>query len=206
MIPMMIKPDGTIHFLTVREHLQRKTIVYQDQERTIHLNPRKNPAFLFTEGQGAEIYIDLFTLYFGQKERLNRRISGELMPIRYGCKRCERDKILYLPAEEVIDEQTKHNCSEECQYYSPPVGIKGQYAFNCILVRYRAIGLIDRKVGLTLEDISRIYGCTRERIRQIEEKAMRKMRHITRSHRLQVFCERTFDYRDYFISNTEQIA
>lgn len=37
---------------------------------------------------------------------------------------------------------------------------------------------------LTLEEVGEIYGLTRERIRQIEDKALRRMRHHTRSQRL----------------------
>ncbi len=203
---MIIKPDGTIRFLTVGEHLQRKTIVYQDSQYTIRLTSDKKQPFLITEGQGEDIYIDLFVLHFGQKEQLKRRTSKGLVPIRYGCDRCERDRILYLPVEEVIDEHSRHNCCEGCQYYSPPVGVKGRYAIKCILTRYRAIGFIDVKIGLTLEEVGRIYACKRERIRQIEEKAMQKMRHHSRSSRLEVFWERISDYRDFYLSETEKIA
>ena len=39
----------------------------------------------------------------------------------------------------------------------------------------------------TLEEVGRVYGVTRERIRQIEEKALRKLRHPARKDRLQVY-------------------
>ena len=203
---MIIKPDGTTHFLTVEEHLHRITIVYQDTEYTIRLTSNKKQPFLINEGQGEDIYIDLFALHFGKKEQLKRKTGKGIIPMRYGCRRCERDRILYLPVEDVVDERSRHRCSKECQYYLKPVGVKGRYAIDCILVRYRAIGFIDIKSGMTLEEIGRIYGCTRERIRQIEEQAMRKMRHHTRSSRLEVFRQRTSDYRDYYISEIEKIA
>jgi hypothetical protein len=203
---MIIKPNEKTRFLTVGEHLQRKTIVYQDSEYTIRLTNNKKQPFLITEGQGKDIYIDLFALHFGQKEQLQRRTGKGLVAVQYGCDRCERDRILYLPIEQVVDERSRHHCCEGCQYYSRPVGVKGRYAIECILIRYRAMGLIDVKTGMTLEEVGRIYACTRERIRQIEEQAMRKMRHHTRSNRLNVFRERVPDYRDYYVSEIEKIA
>lgn len=46
---------------------------------------------------------------------------------------------------------------------------------------------IDDNRPLTLEDIGAIYGVTRERIRQIEAKALRKLRHPSRSKKLRDF-------------------
>jgi len=41
----------------------------------------------------------------------------------------------------------------------------------------------------TLDEVARSYGITRERIRQIEAKALRKLRHLSRSKRLKSFME-----------------
>ena len=41
----------------------------------------------------------------------------------------------------------------------------------------------------TLEEVGREFGVTRERIRQIESKALRKLRHPTRSRKLRDFLE-----------------
>lgn len=49
-------------------------------------------------------------------------------------------------------------------------------------------GLTDGKAR-TLEEVGRIYGITRERVRQIEEKALRKMRHPKNSKNIQDFLE-----------------
>ncbi len=205
---MIIKPDGGIRFPTVADHLQRKAMVYQDREYTIYLRrSNKHIPFVIEDGQGKDIYIDLFALRFGQKEQLKRRVSTGWAPIHYGCHRAERDAILFLPIETVIDERTCHCCPNNvCQYWSNPTGVKGRYAFTCILVRYRAMGLIDQKSGLTLEEVSRIYGCTRERIRQIQDQAMQRLRRCTRLKRMKVFHGRTIDYRDYFSSSTVEVA
>ena len=41
----------------------------------------------------------------------------------------------------------------------------------------------------TLEDVGKIFNVTRERVRQIEAKAIRKMRHPSRSKRLREYLE-----------------
>lgn len=54
---------------------------------------------------------------------------------------------------------------------------------NILRLRF---GLDDGKTR-TLEELGRVYGVTRERIRQIEAKALRKLRHPRRSNRLKDF-------------------
>ena len=59
----------------------------------------------------------------------------------------------------------------------------------------RSKDILVRRFGLngeepmTLEEIGKIYGVTRERIRQIENKALRKLKHPSRSKKFKDYCE-----------------
>ena len=46
---------------------------------------------------------------------------------------------------------------------------------------------IDMSTDHTLEEVGRQFDVTRERIRQIEAKAIRKLRHPSRAHKIQSF-------------------
>ena len=48
---------------------------------------------------------------------------------------------------------------------------------------------IGEKCDHTLEEVGQVFEVTRERIRQIEAKALRKLRHPTRSKRLRCFAD-----------------
>ena len=54
--------------------------------------------------------------------------------------------------------------------------------------------------------MSRVFKCTRERIRQIEEKAMRRMRHHTRMSRFEGFQQQIVASRTYTPVRMENIA
>jgi RNA polymerase primary sigma factor len=58
---------------------------------------------------------------------------------------------------------------------------------ECRVLQLR-FGLEDGR-SRTLEEVGREFGVTRERIRQIEAKALRKLRHPTRSRKLRDFLE-----------------
>jgi hypothetical protein len=204
---MVLESNGRLHFLSVAEHLQQKPAVFWNHEYLIRLSVDKNRPFFISPHHANNLYIDLFALRFGHKEPLQRRIGKGWLPIHYGCSRAVRDEILLLPEEEVLEAFTVHNCLHtECQYWSHPTGIRSKYAVNCLLARYMIMHNLDIKNGLTLEEVSQIFKCTRERIRQIEEKAMRRMRHQTRMTRFYDFQEYSSDSPTYFAFTVAEVA
>ena len=68
--------------------------------------------------------------------------------------------------------------------------IPGIYAALATLTEREQSVLRHRfKNGLTLQKTAEAYGITRERIRQIESKALRKLRHPSRSKKLKDFLD-----------------
>jgi RNA polymerase primary sigma factor len=75
------------------------------------------------------------------------------------------------------------------------LNLKEQMASVLKMLTLREAKIIKMRFGLedgsehTLEEISESFAVTRERIRQIEAKALRKLRHPLRSHKLRAFLE-----------------
>ena len=73
--------------------------------------------------------------------------------------------------------------------------LKGKidYVMNSLTYREREIIKLRYGIGdgytYTLEEVGRIFKVTRERVRQIEAKAVRKMQHPVRSTQLKGFIE-----------------
>jgi RNA polymerase primary sigma factor len=88
------------------------------------------------------------------------------------------DKRMSSPSEAVINLNLKEQTGEVLKSLSP-----------------REEKIIKMRFGLqdgsehTLEEVGQHFAVTRERIRQIEAKALRKLRHPSRSHRLKAFLE-----------------
>jgi RNA polymerase primary sigma factor len=90
-----------------------------------------------------------------------------------------------------IEDKTAENPSEGISYSLLKEKLEG--VLTSITERERQIlelrfGLVDGS-GRTLEEIGKMYRVTRERIRQIEAKALRKLRHPTRLGHLRGFLE-----------------
>lgn len=77
-------------------------------------------------------------------------------------------------------EATQNQCSRAIQWALSTLSDREAYVLRC---RY---GLYDGHI-FRLEEIGQILGLTRERVRQIEAKALRKLRHPTKARELQAF-------------------
>jgi RNA polymerase primary sigma factor len=92
------------------------------------------------------------------------------------------DKRILSPSESVINLNLREQTAEVLKTLSP-----------------REEKIVKMRFGLqdgsehTLEEVGQHFAVTRERIRQIEAKALRKLRHPSRSHRLRAFMEQNRD-------------
>jgi len=202
---MIIHQDGTIQYLTIQEHLTYGNIVYAYDGVIQLCNNKDNPFELVTpDVQYDKMYIDVWAMEFGFKEQLRRIGKEGIYPIEYGCPRHVRDEMLSLDASEVIEIFSNHDCQhQECQYWSNPTGMSDRrYAFKCLIAKYRAISRVQLKEGFTLEEIGRLLVCTRERVRQIEEKALTRLRHKVREDAVKGIHGDTLDYRAFSAHKT----
>jgi RNA polymerase primary sigma factor len=81
-----------------------------------------------------------------------------------------------------IDEATKNNLTDSTR------GVLGSLTAREAKVLRMRFG-IDMNTDHTLEEVGKQFDVTRERIRQIEAKALRKLRHPTRSDHLRSFID-----------------
>jgi len=88
------------------------------------------------------------------------------------------DRRVISPSEAVINLNLREQTAEVLKTLSPREE-------KIIKMRF---GLMDGSEH-TLEEVGQYFAVTRERIRQIEAKALRKLRHPSRSHRLRAFLE-----------------
>ena len=92
------------------------------------------------------------------------------------------DKRMLSPSDSVINLNLREQTAEVLKTLSP-----------------REEKIVKMRFGLqdgsehTLEEVGQHFAVTRERIRQIEAKALRKLRHPSRSHRLRAFMEQNRD-------------
>jgi RNA polymerase primary sigma factor len=90
------------------------------------------------------------------------------------------DKREASPSEAVINLNLKEQTAEVLKTLSPREE-------RIVKMRF---GLVDGSEH-TLEEVGQQFSVTRERIRQIEAKALRKLRHPSRSHKLKAFLDMT---------------
>ena len=104
-------------------------------------------------------------------ERVQKMVEGlASKPVPH--MRCDRGLVGYPP--DVCDRTT-------CKWY-----VRNMYYNNCAWIGYE-MG------NHTLEEVGFMLGVTRERVRQIEAKALRKLRHKSRSQMLKPFAEGRHD-------------
>ncbi len=92
------------------------------------------------------------------------------------------DENEYTPVDAVVNDDLKEKVREVLKSLTPREEKVLKMRFG-----------IDVASEHTLEEVGKDFSVTRERIRQIEVKALRKLRHPSRSKRLQTFFDKEFD-------------
>ena len=132
-------------------------------------------------------------------EEIARRMDISVEKVRDTRKVAQQPVSLETPIGEddgshlsdLIEDKTVDSPSEA----AIGLDLKDQTAFMLKTLTPREERIITMRFGLedgtqrTLEEVGQVFSVTRERIRQIEAKALRKLRHPSRSRRLRVFLE-----------------
>ena len=114
--------------------------------------------------------------------------TAELLNIRSGdsndtyLKDFIEDENDYTPVDAVVNDDLKEKVREVLKTLTPREERVLKMRFG-----------IDVASEHTLEEVGKDFSVTRERIRQIEVKALRKLRHPSRSKKLQSFFDKEFD-------------
>ncbi len=121
-----------------------------------------------------------------QKVRKIMRISQEPMSLDMPVGQEDSSQLGdFIPDENLpgpVDAASRQLLKEQIR---AALGILSQRERQVLEMRF---GLLDGQDN-TLEEVGRFFGVTRERIRQIEAKALRKLRHPTRSRQLRDYLE-----------------
>jgi len=112
------------------------------------------------------------------------RIAGRHVSLDAPLRPGEDDRLLDIIEDgdqEAPDERLMEDSLKEELFQALSLLTKREAAVS---VRYYGINL---EKSYTLEEIGRQFNLTRERVRQIKEKALRRLRHASRSHRLYAY-------------------
>lgn len=107
--------------------------------------------------------------YFVEEEHKGETVDPETI----------EELIGYETAEDILSDK------ECCTYIQDLLDSLTPREAKVLRLRF-GIG-VSNEQDCTLEEVAKMYGMTRERIRQIEAKALRKMRHPARSDRLKMY-------------------
>ncbi len=138
------------------------------------------------EGVGLEVGLSRKLKRASQKVRRIVRISQEPMSLDMPIGQEDSSQLGdFIPDDNLpgpVDAASRQLLKEQIR---SALGILSERERQVLEMRF---GLLDGQDS-TLEEVGRFFGVTRERIRQIEAKALRKMRHPTRSRQLRDYLE-----------------
>ena len=105
---------------------------------------------------------------------------------------CDIENEGYTHVEEEVEENLRNSTLER--------------VLNTLTERERTVLKLRFFDLLTLEDTGKVISVTKERVRQIEAKALRKMRHPSRSYILKGFIPELYDYHDDYKSQYNRLS